>query len=112
MPHTGAWNATVARSLGAIVDWISRASADPPRTEDARPKYQQIQDQLNAGEVTPEQVKAEVWMSIVHGSRGIIYFCHQFRPRSAEAGLLDDEAMAQAVSGINRQVRGATRPTC
>ena len=57
---TGAWNATVARSLGAIVDWISRASADPPRTEDARRKYQQIQDQLNAGEVTPEQVKDQL----------------------------------------------------
>jgi hypothetical protein len=54
---------------------------------------------------TPEQVKAEVWMAIVHGSRGIIYFCHEFRPRSVEAGLLADEAMARAVAGINRQVR-------
>jgi hypothetical protein len=54
---------------------------------------------------TPEQVRAEVWMAVVHGSRGIIYFCHQFKPQSVEAGLLADEAMCQAVAGINRQVR-------
>jgi hypothetical protein len=57
---TGAWNATVARNLRATVDWISRDSADPPRTEDAKRKYQQIQDQLNAGEITPEQVKDQL----------------------------------------------------
>jgi hypothetical protein len=55
---------------------------------------------------TPEQVKAEVWMSIIYGSRGIIYFCHQFQPRFIEAGLLADEEMARAVAAINRQVQG------
>ena len=54
---------------------------------------------------TPEQVKAEVWMSIIHGSQGLIYFCHQFAPRFVEAGLLADEDMARAVTGINRQVQ-------
>ena len=54
---------------------------------------------------TPEQVKAEVWMAIIHGSRGIIYFCHEFKPRSIEAGLLADQEMAQAVKAINRQVQ-------
>ena len=53
---------------------------------------------------TPEQVKAEVWMSIIHGSRGIVYFCHQFQPRSIEAGLLADEEMARAVGAINREI--------
>jgi len=43
---------------------------------------------------TPQQVKAEVWMSIIHGSQGLIYFCHQFQPRFIEAGLLADEEMA------------------
>lgn len=55
---------------------------------------------------TPEQVKAEVWMSLIHGSQGIIYFCHQFQPRFIEAALLADEEMARAVSAINRQVHG------
>ncbi len=55
---------------------------------------------------TPEQVKAEVWMSIIHGAQGIIYFCHQFQPRFIEAGLLADEEMARAVRAINREVQG------
>ena len=55
---------------------------------------------------TPQQVKAEVWMSIVHGSQGIIYFCHQFQPQFVEAGLLADEEMAQAVGAINREIHG------
>jgi ubiquinone/menaquinone biosynthesis C-methylase UbiE len=54
---------------------------------------------------TPEQVKAEVWMSLIHGSQGLIYFCHQFQPRFIEAGLLADEEMARAVAAINRQVQ-------
>jgi hypothetical protein len=44
-------------------------------------------------------------MSIVHGSQGLIYFCHQFQPRFVEAGLLADEEMAKAVTAINRQVQ-------
>lgn len=54
---------------------------------------------------TPEQVKAEVWMAIIHGSQGIIYFCHEFQPRFIEAGLLADQEMAHAVGAINRQVQ-------
>ncbi len=27
---------------------------------------------------TPDQVRAEVWMSLIHGSQGLIYFVHQF----------------------------------
>ncbi len=53
---------------------------------------------------TPQQVKAEVWMSIVHGSQGIVYFCHQFQPQFIEAGLLADEEMARAVGAINREI--------
>jgi len=53
---------------------------------------------------TPHQVKAEVWMSIIHGSRGLIYFCHQFKPTFIEAGLLADEEMAAGVGTINAQI--------
>ena len=54
---------------------------------------------------TPKQVKAEVWMSLVHGSRGIIYFCHEFKPRSTDRALLNDPEMLAAVTAINREVR-------
>ncbi|MGO8789088.1 MAG: hypothetical protein ACLQVL_17130 [Terriglobia bacterium] len=55
--------------------------------------------------VTPAQLRAEVWMSLVHGSRGIIYFVHEFKPRSSDHALLDDPPMLAAVTGINAQIR-------
>jgi hypothetical protein len=54
---------------------------------------------------TPHQIRAEVWMSIIHGSRGIIYFVHQFKPRFIEASLLEDEELLKAVTEINTQIR-------
>ena len=53
---------------------------------------------------TPHQVKAEVWMSLIHGSMGLIYFVHQFQPKFIEAGLLADPEMLDAVTAINRQI--------
>lgn len=53
---------------------------------------------------TPEQVRSEVWMSIIHGSRGIVYFCHSFVPTFDATGLLDEPAMRQAVSQLNKQI--------
>lgn len=54
---------------------------------------------------TPEQVRGEVWMSLVHGSMGIIYFAHVMeKDRFSETGLLDDTAMAEAVCRTNRQI--------
>jgi hypothetical protein len=53
---------------------------------------------------TPDQVRAEVWMSLVHGSRGLIYFVHQFEPTFREAALLDDPEMLAAVTRINQQI--------
>lgn len=54
---------------------------------------------------TPAQIKAEVWMSIVHGSRGLVYFVHQFKPRFVEASLLEDDELLRAVTAINAQVQ-------
>jgi hypothetical protein len=54
---------------------------------------------------TPHEVRCEVWMSLIHGSRGLIYFSHQFKPTFIEAGLLADAEMAQAVAGINKQIK-------
>jgi hypothetical protein len=54
---------------------------------------------------TPAQVRAEVWMSLVHGSTGLIYFVHQFKPQFNEHALLDDPVLLPAVTAINRQIR-------
>jgi hypothetical protein len=56
------------------------------------------------GKPTPYQVKAEVWMSLIHGSRGIIYFVHVFKPKSNPAGLLADKEMSDGVGKINKQI--------
>ncbi|MCS7237718.1 MAG: hypothetical protein NZ899_05540 [Thermoguttaceae bacterium] len=53
---------------------------------------------------TAEQIRAEVWMSIIHGSRGIVYFVHQFKPTFIEASLLVDEELKAGVAQINRQI--------
>lgn len=55
--------------------------------------------------VTPRQVTAEVWMSLIHGSRGIIYFAHEFKPKFVEAALLADREMAVAVGQVNAQIQ-------
>lgn len=54
---------------------------------------------------TPDQVRSEVWMALIHGAKGIIYFAHEFKPRFIEAGLLADEAMARSVAAVNRQIQ-------
>jgi hypothetical protein len=53
---------------------------------------------------TPQEVRSEVWMALIHGARGIIYFAHQFKPQFIEAGLLADDAMARGVAALNRQI--------
>lgn len=53
---------------------------------------------------TPAEVRAEVWMSLIHGSRGIIYFVHQFKPTFIEAALLNDPEMLAAVTQLNQQI--------
>ena len=53
---------------------------------------------------TPQQVRCEVWMSIIHGSMGLIYFVHEWEPRFNESALLSNPQMLSAVTAINRQI--------
>lgn len=53
---------------------------------------------------TPREVRAEAWMSLIHGSRGLVFFVHQFKPSFREAALLDDAEMLEAVTALNRQI--------
>ena len=53
---------------------------------------------------TPAQVRSEVWMALIHGAKGLIYFSHEFKPEFIEAGLLADADMARAVAALNRQI--------
>jgi hypothetical protein len=53
---------------------------------------------------TGAQVEAEVWMSLIHGSQGFIYFVHQFSPTFREDGIFNYPALVSAASNINFQV--------
>ena len=53
---------------------------------------------------TPAQVETEVWMALIHGAKGIGYFCHEWYPAFNDHALLDDSGMAHAVSLINAQI--------
>lgn len=54
---------------------------------------------------TPAQVRAEAWMSIVHGSRGLIYFAHEWVPQFREAGLLHYPEMREGVAALNAEIQ-------
>lgn len=53
---------------------------------------------------TPVQVRAEAWMSLIHGSRGLIWFVHEWKPSFNESALLADPDMLEAVTRINREI--------
>jgi hypothetical protein len=63
-------------------------------------------NQGNFARPTPEQIKAQVWMALVHGATGISYFCHQFSPNFIEWGPLDASYadIKEAIKGINEQI--------
>jgi len=58
----------------------------------------------SGNKATPQQVKAEVWMSLIHGSTGLIYFVHEWKPNFNSHALLDDPEMLKAVTEVNRQI--------
>lgn len=53
---------------------------------------------------TPQQVRCEVWMALIHGSRGLIYFVHEWQPKFNESALLSDPEMLAGVTQINQQI--------
>ena len=56
------------------------------------------------GQPTPEQMKSEIWMAIVHGAKGITYFCHIFAPSFIEAGTLTLPNICTALTQVNGQI--------
>jgi hypothetical protein len=52
---------------------------------------------------SPEKLRAEAWMSLIHGAAGIQYFCHRMTPLN-ETDCLDDAGTAAALERINREL--------
>jgi len=95
----------VAGKLWFVADGVSRLRK---WSDDKKPVWTCIEcthiDNEKA-KATPEQVRAEVWMALVRGSRGLIYFVHQFKPTVIEAGLLADPQMLAKVTETNQQIQ-------
>jgi hypothetical protein len=87
----------VARGVERLAQWTGGAKAVWNCIECTRISNTQTKP-------TPHQVRAEVWMSLIHGSRGLIYFVHQFQPTFKEAALLDDPEMLAGVTALNHQI--------
>ena len=87
----------VARGVERLVKWTGGNKIVWNCIECTR-----IQNPTN--KATPHQVRCEVWMSIIHGSMGLIYFVHEWRPRFNESALLSDPQMLSAVTAINHQI--------
>jgi len=87
----------VARGVERLIEW----------SRDDQPVWNCIECTRIHDEdhkATPHQVKAEVWMSLIHGSVGLIYFVHEWAPEFNEHALLDDPEMLAAVTAINEQI--------
>jgi len=98
-------HADVAGKLWFVADGVSRLRR---WSEDRKPVWTCIEctriDNVKA-KATPHEVRAEVWMALVRGARGLIYFSHQFQPKFIEAGLLADPEMLAAVTATNQQIQ-------
>jgi hypothetical protein len=54
---------------------------------------------------TPAQIRAMVWMALVHGAAGIQYYCHHFTEPLNETDCLDDAPTERTLTAINRLIR-------
>jgi hypothetical protein len=97
-------NAEVANDLWHVGRGVQRLAA---WTGGAKPVWACIETTHISNEKarpTPEQVRSEVWMAIASGATGIIYFCHEFKPKFVEAGLLEYPEIVEGVKRVNAEV--------
>jgi hypothetical protein len=104
-PPTNGRLEMVANGLDNLKTWIAMSGAGKIiwNAVEAAP--------ISSGAVpTAAQIRAEVWMSLIHGSQGIIYFVHQFdadgRKLVREDGIFNFPTLARAVASINARVAG------
>ncbi len=54
---------------------------------------------------TADQIRAEVWMSLIHGSMGIAYFVHEWEPSFRADGIFRYPEIVDGVGEINGEIR-------
>ena len=55
-------------------------------------------------ELTAQDLKCEIWMSIIHGSMGIQYFCHEFSPVEDDNAFLKYTDLTDMAKIVNNQI--------
>jgi len=88
----------VARGVDRLIGW----------TDGAKPVWSVIEaSRVSNAHILPtgDQVRNLVWLSIIHGAEGIIYFVHQFTPGFVEASLLENDPLRAAVKAINQRLQ-------
>jgi hypothetical protein len=54
---------------------------------------------------TPAQVRAEVWMALIHGATGIFYFVHEFKPTFREDAIFRYPDIVEEVTRTNQLIK-------
>lgn len=101
-----------AANYGKSVEWV-RELIEP---RGSKPVWMFIElgrpSGAGSSAITPEQMRAAVWQSIIHGARGIIYFNHSFSGPCQSTHLLRDacwSGMRHAVTELNQQIGRLSR---
>jgi hypothetical protein len=63
-----------------------------------------------AGAITPAQVRSEVWMAIIHGAKGIVYFVHEFEPQMREDAIFRHPDVTREVAQVNGLIKALAKP--
>lgn len=87
----------VARGVDRLIGWSGGSKPVWSVIEASRVSNPEIMP-------TGDQVRSLVWLSIIHGAEGIIYFVHEFAPTFVEASLLDNVALREAITAINQRL--------
>ncbi len=53
---------------------------------------------------TPAEIRSQVWMSLISGSRGIFYFLHEWKPTFREDAVFRYPEIVSEIARINREI--------
>jgi hypothetical protein len=90
----------VPQGIDNLKTWVTQCNCG------TKPVWNFIETTPFDGGTTPTaaQIQSEVWMSLIHGSQGIMYFVHVLSPTFREDGIFNYPAAVQAVTSIDAQI--------
>lgn len=94
----------VSKGVDSLISW-SKQKVRPTWTWIETTKFAESTP-APSRKPTATEVKAEVWMALIHGATGIGYFAHITEPSSVfdQDALLKDAPMMAAITNINKEI--------